>query len=119
MRGQPRINALIISGGCCHDYAYQSKIFVDTINKALPVDWTIAIQGGRGTTGKQQIVENPDWAKGFDIVVHNQCFADTTDEALIKRITSAQRGGPPPSSSTARCTRIAPRRRTPGGSSSA
>ena len=37
---------------------------------------------------------NPDWAKGFDIVVHNQCFADTTDEALIKRITSAQRGGP-------------------------
>lgn len=94
-RGQPRLNALIISGGCCHDYAYQSKIFVDTINKALPVDWTIAIQGGRGTTGKQPIVENPDWAKGFDIVVHNQCFADTTDEALIKRITSAQRGGPP------------------------
>ena len=61
----------------------------------LPVDWTVAIQGGRGTTGNQPLLENPGWAKGFDIVVHNQCFADTTDEALIQRITSAQRGGPP------------------------
>ena len=33
MRGQPRINALIISGGCCHDYPYQAKILIDTINK--------------------------------------------------------------------------------------
>ena len=70
-------------------------MLVDSVSKVLPVDWTVAIQGGRGTTGKQPLLENPDWAKGFDIVVHNQCFADTTDEALIQRITSAQRGGPP------------------------
>ena len=24
--GQPRINALIVSGGCCHDYALQATI---------------------------------------------------------------------------------------------
>jgi type 1 glutamine amidotransferase len=93
--GQPRINALVISGGGYHDYPLQAKILVDVVSRALPVDWTIAIQGGRGTTGKQAAVERPDWAKGYDIVVHNQCFADTTDEALIKRITSAHRGGPP------------------------
>ena len=68
---------------------------MDSISRVLPVDWTVAIQGGRGTTGKQPLLENPNWAKGFDIVVHNQCFADTTDEALIKRITSAHKGGPP------------------------
>ncbi len=54
----------------------QSKLLMDSISKVLPVDWTVAIQGGRGTTGKQPLLENPDWAKGFDIVVHNQCFAD-------------------------------------------
>ena len=27
--GQPRVNALVISGGCCHDYALQSKLLVD------------------------------------------------------------------------------------------
>lgn len=93
--GQPRVNALVISGGCCHDYPLQSRVLIDAVSKVLPVDWTVAIQGGRGTTGKQPLLENPGWTKGYDIVVHNQCFADTTDEALIQRITSAQRGGPP------------------------
>jgi type 1 glutamine amidotransferase len=93
--GQSRINALVVSGGGFHDYPFQARMLVDSVSKALPVDWTIAIQGGRGTTGKQPVVESADWAKGFDIVVHNQCFADTTDEALIRRITTAHRGGPP------------------------
>jgi type 1 glutamine amidotransferase len=93
--GQSRINALVVTGGGFHDYPLQSKVLVDVVGRALPVDWTVAIQGGRGTTGNQPVVARPDWAKGFDIVVHNQCFADTTDEALIKRITSAHRGGPP------------------------
>jgi type 1 glutamine amidotransferase len=91
----PRINALVVSGGGFHDYPFQAKLLVDAISKALPVDWTIALQGGRGTTGKQAVVETADWAKGYDIVVHNQCFADTTDEQLIRRITAAHRGGVP------------------------
>jgi uncharacterized protein len=73
----------------------QSRMLVSAISKVLPVDWTIAIQGGNGTTGTQPIYANPNWAKGFDIVVHNECFADVTDEALIKRITAAHKGGPP------------------------
>jgi uncharacterized protein len=90
-----RINALVITGGGFHDYPLQAKVLVDVVSRALPVDWTVAIQGGRGTTGDQPVVRDADWANGFDIVVHNQCFADTTDEALIRRITSVHRGGPP------------------------
>jgi len=89
-----RINALVVSGGCCHDYALQGKLLVDAVSKALPVDWTVAIQGGRGTTGEMPIYRDPNWAKGFDIVVHNECLADVTDEDLIKRITAAHKGGP-------------------------
>ena len=91
----PRIQALVVSGGGYHDYPFQAKVLMDVVSRALPVDWTVAIQGGRGTTGTQAVVARPDWAKGYDIVVHNQCFADTTDETLIKRIASAHRGGPP------------------------
>jgi uncharacterized protein len=90
----PRINALLVSGGGYHDYPFQAKVMMD-LTRSLPVDWTVTIQGGRGTTGRQPLLDNPDWAKGFDIVVHNQCFADTTDEALLKRITGAHKGGPP------------------------
>jgi type 1 glutamine amidotransferase len=91
----PRVNALVVTGGGYHDYPLQASKLVDAVSRALPVDWTIAIQGGRGTTGDQPILANPNWAKGFDIVVHNQCFADMTDEALIQRIVSAHKGGPP------------------------
>lgn len=91
----PRINALVVSGGCCHDYTGQARMLMDAVSKVVPVDWTVAIQGGSSTRGHQPVFERPDWAKGYDIVVHNQCFADVTDEALIRRITDAHRGGPP------------------------
>ena len=93
--GQPRVKALVVSGGCCHDYSGEAKVLMDTIGKAVPVDWTVAIQGGRGTTGNISLYDNADWAKGFDIVVHNECFADVTDPQYLRRITAAHRGGVP------------------------
>ena len=32
---------------------------------------------------------------GYDIVVHNECFADVTDPDYLRKITSAHRGGIP------------------------
>ncbi len=93
--GQPRINALIISGGCCHDYSGEAKVLMDTISKVLPVDWTLALQGGRGTVGKILLYDNPNWSAGFDIVIHNECFANVTDPAYLRRITAGHRGGVP------------------------
>lgn len=91
----PRIRALVVSGGCCHDYPLQARVIMSAISRALPVDWMVAVQGGRGTRGHMPVFESPDWARGYDIVIHNQCFADITDEAVIRRITAAHRGGPP------------------------
>ena len=91
----PRINALLVSGGCCHDYPLQDKILIDTISKGFPVDWTVVVQGGRGTRGSMPVYANAAWSKPFDIVIHNECLADVDDPAYIRRITSAHRGGPP------------------------
>jgi type 1 glutamine amidotransferase len=93
--GQPRIKALIVSGGCCHDYSGEAKVLMDSISKVLPVDWTVAVQGGRGTVGRISLYDNPNWIAGFDIVIHNECFADVTDPAYIRNITTAHRGGIP------------------------
>ena len=93
--GQPRVKALVVSGGCCHDYSGEAKVLMDAIGKALPVDWTVAVQGGRGTTGNISLYDNPDWARGFDIVIHNECFADVTDPQYLRKITAAHRGGVP------------------------
>jgi hypothetical protein len=86
----PRVNALVVSGGCCHDYSYQAKILMDVVSRALPVDWTIVNEGStRSTTTRFRLYEKPDWAAGYDIVIHNECSADVTDEAFIRRITAA------------------------------
>ena len=117
--GQPRINALIVSGGCCHDYPGEAKILMDAVNRVLPVDWTAVVQGGSGTRGSMPVYADADWAKGFDIVIHNECLATST-------IPPTSAGSPPPiatarrpSSSTARCTPTARPRSTTGASSSA
>jgi len=91
----PRVNALVISGGCCHDWVTQGQVLMQTINKVLPVDWTVAYQGDRGTTSRFPVYNRPDWSKGFDIVVHNECSADVTDEAWLKTIADGHKGGIP------------------------
>jgi type 1 glutamine amidotransferase len=93
--GQPRINALVVSGGCCHEYFEQAKLMVDAVNRALPVDWTVVVQGGRGTRGSMPVYSRPDWSKGFDVVIHNECLANVDDPEYIRKITTAHRGGPP------------------------
>ena len=93
--GQPRINALIVSGGCCHDYALQGRLLMDAVGRVLPVDWTLVVQGGRGTRGSMPVYSRPDWSKGFDIVIHNECLADVDDPQYIRNITAGHRGGPP------------------------
>jgi len=93
--GQPRINALIVSGGCCHDYALQGRLLMDAVSRALPVDWTLVVQGGRGTSGSMPVYARSDWSKGFDIVIHNECLANVDDPQYIRNITTAHRGGPP------------------------
>lgn len=89
---EPRVKALLISSGAFHDYLHQSRVFVEAVGAALPVDWTIALQGSpRGTSTRYPIYDRTDWAAGFDIVIHNECSADVSDPAFIRRITEAHR----------------------------
>lgn len=92
--GQPRVRVLVVSGGCCHDYPAQNRLLVDTVRRALPADWVIVMEGGNGTSGAQRVYDRPDWAAGYDLVVHNECFANNQDEAVIRRIVDAHRKVP-------------------------
>lgn len=35
---QPRINALMVAGGCCHEYPAQTEIFMEMLQGSLPID---------------------------------------------------------------------------------
>ncbi len=93
--GPKPLRALLITGGCCHNYAFQAAALTNAVGKLAAVEWTIVNQGGTGTRAEIPLYDNPDWAKGFDVVIHNECFADTTNTAYIRRITSVHAAGVP------------------------
>lgn len=89
--GEPRIQALVVSGGCCHDYTTQAKLVMESVGRVWPVDWTVVNQGGTAREAKIPLYANADWIEGFDIVVHNECFGFVDDPAYLRRIVSAHR----------------------------
>jgi type 1 glutamine amidotransferase len=88
------IQVLVVTGGCCHDYDYQTKALqLAAKEQGVDVNWTIVFEGGKGTRAMIDLYNKTDWAKGFDVVVHNECFADTDDPDYIRKITQPHREG--------------------------
>lgn len=92
--GKP-LRALLITGGCCHDYDAQKVIISQGISARAPVEWTIVHEGGTSHDHKVSVYANPDWAKKYDVVVHNECFSAVSDRDFIKKIVDAHHQGTP------------------------
>ncbi len=90
--GEP-IKALLITGGCCHNYHFQSGALTKAVSKKADVNWTIYHQGGTGNDYKAAYYDDPNWAKPYDIVIHNECFAKVTDTDYVRKITKAHKQG--------------------------
>jgi type 1 glutamine amidotransferase len=91
----PPLRALYITGGCCHDYDTQKKIIPEGVSARAPVEWTVVQEGGTSTQHKVSIYENPNWADAYDVIVHNECFADVAEPAFVERVLAAHRNGKP------------------------
>jgi type 1 glutamine amidotransferase len=89
------IRALLVIGGCCHDYAKQKDILTKGVSERANVEWTIAYDPDKGTKHLNPVYEKPDWAKDFDVVVHDECCSEVKDESLIERILEPHRQGLP------------------------
>ncbi len=88
------IRVLLVTGGCCHDYDFQTKALQLAVKEhGIQAAWTVVNEGGNGTTAEIDFYNNENWASGYDVVIHNECFADTTDADYIRRITNAHRRG--------------------------
>lgn len=92
------LRALYITGGCCHDYSRQKQIIPQGVSAQINVEWTVVQEGGSGTKHDkiaESIYQKPDWAAGYDIVVHNECFADDADPSFIEKAVAPHRAGTP------------------------
>ncbi|HYG75029.1 MAG TPA: ThuA domain-containing protein [Planctomycetota bacterium] len=91
----PKLKALLILGGCCHDYKTQKDILKKGLEERANVEVTIAHDPDTTTKHKNPVYENPDWAKGFDVIIHDECSADVKDLAVIETILKPHKEGVP------------------------
>jgi type 1 glutamine amidotransferase len=89
------LKGLIVVGGCCHDYEVQKLILSEGTAARAHIEWTVVHQGGTATTSKIPLYEKADWAKGYDVVVHNECFSDAKDKDWVEGILKPHRDGLP------------------------
>ena len=89
------LKGMLITGGCCHDYETQKKIITKGISQRVNIEWEIIHEGGTSKAHQVSVYKYKDWAKDFDVIVHNECFGDVMEPAFIKNITEAHAAGVP------------------------
>ena len=93
------LKILMVCGGCCHDYENQKRILAEGLSARANVEFTIVHEEGpEGKKDKNHrisIYEKEDWAKGYDLVLHNECFGGIEDVAFVERIAKPHKEGVP------------------------
>ncbi len=89
------LKVLLLTGGCCHDYAKQK----DILKKGLEERANIVIDqihvDDKSTKPQFPIYGNADYAKGYDLVIHDECAADISDPAVIAAVLKPHMDGIP------------------------
>jgi len=89
------LRVLLVTGGCCHDYEAQHLILGEGISARANVEVTFEHSQDKTTKAAFDLYKNKDWAKSFDVVIHDECSADVTDKDYVNNILDAHRNGTP------------------------
>ncbi|MFZ9933194.1 MAG: ThuA domain-containing protein [Chthoniobacterales bacterium] len=93
--GPAPAKVLLISGGCCHDYATQKDLIKNGLEKRLNVEITQMYSADTSVTPPLPSQENAQYAEGYDLVSHDECAAGINHPAVIERIITPHRAGIP------------------------
>lgn len=89
------LRILLITGGCCHDYPKQKDILKDGLESRLNAEVVQVHTDDKSTKPPLAIYGNPDYAKGYDLVIHDECAAAINDEEVIKGVLKPHIDGIP------------------------
>jgi type 1 glutamine amidotransferase len=82
---KPKLKGLLITGGCCHDYKRQTEIITEGLSQRVSIEWDVVHESDERKT-KISIYDKPDWSKGYDVVVHNECYGEVDDVEFVQKI---------------------------------
>lgn len=84
---EPKLKALLVTGGGYHDYPKINPILTEKIGKLAPV--TFDVKYGLDT------LNDPKFAQGYDVVVYNFCFDKATAKGQVENALKAAKDGMP------------------------
>ena len=89
------LKALLVLGGCCHDYATQKDILKAGIETRANVQVDVCYSSDATTKPEFSCYKNDNWADRYDVIIHDECAADIKDLAVVNRILEPHRKGLP------------------------
>lgn len=89
------LKALLIAGGCCHDYKTQKDILKKGLEERANLVVDIIFSPDGSTRPPIEIYGKPEYATGYDVILHDECAADISDAAVIEGVLKPHRNGIP------------------------
>lgn len=89
------LKVLLVAGGCCHEYDKQKDELKAGLEARANVEVTIAYDPTGTTQHMNPIYENDDWAKGYDVILHDECTSNVKDMTVVNRILKPHQEGLP------------------------
>ena len=89
------LRALLLTGGCCHDYAKQKDILKAGLEARANIVVDQIHTDDKSTKPPLAHFGDADYAKGYDIVIHDECAADLNDPVKIQAVLAPHKAGIP------------------------
>ena len=89
------LKALLVLGGCCHDYNTQKDILAAGIEARANIKVDVCYSPDTNTKPAFTCYEKDTWAEGYDVIIHDECAADIKDLDRVRRILAPHLKGLP------------------------
>ena len=85
------IKALLIAGGCCHDYEQQHQILSEGIQARANIRVDVYVSLSKSANPPLALFDDPNWAEGYDLIIHDECAAGNRDDSVIENILTVHK----------------------------
>ena len=84
----------MICGGCCHDYTEQHKILSEGVQARANIQVDVWWTNDKSVNPPLTVYDDVNWAKDYDVIIHDECAARNTDVEVMKRILEVHKKTP-------------------------
>ncbi len=89
------LKILLVTGGCCHEYGKQKDVLKQGLEARANVIVDIAYSADTTTKPPIEIYGKPDYAKGYDLVIHDECASAQNSPEVITAVLQPHVDGIP------------------------